>query len=161
MPASAVAARTAKFARAPSPPQAGVWRISSGGVDDDNLLGSFTIGANRYLSRLHGTIQSDAENACGTGTVTVAGKQRIIDASGVNPEGSAYGEWVVGRNEQNADPVVQPTRVQLIVGARHIDGSLDIVFSDARGESGGDIYYYGGNCDLNFLVQRVTGARRR
>ncbi|MGO9901179.1 MAG: hypothetical protein ACLP0J_16135 [Solirubrobacteraceae bacterium] len=161
IPASAVAVPRAELARAPSPPQAGAWRISSGGLDDDNLLGSFTIGANRYLSGLHGTIQSDAETACGTGTVTVAGKHKIIDASGINPEGNAYSDWVVGRNQQNADPVIQPTRVRLIVGSEHIAGSLDLVFSNTRGQSAGDIYYYGGNCDLNFVVEPVKRARRR
>ncbi len=158
----AVAAQSAELARAPvpPPPPAGVWRIGSGGAADDNLAGSFTVGPSQYLSGLHGKIQSDAESVCGTGSVAVPGRQRIVDAHGVNPQGSAYSEWVVGRNQPLADPVIQPTRVALIVGARHIVGSLDIVFSNARGESGGDIYYHGGDCDLNFLVQRVAPARR-
>lgn len=153
VPARVVAAPIVHFDGAP-PPRAGTWRIISGGPSDDNLLGSFTIGANRTVSRLAGRIQRDAETACGTGVVTVSGSEKIFLASGRTPAGSPYNEWVVGRSEPDADPVIQASSVQLIVNGKHVDGALDIVFSNIRNQSGGDIYYAGGNCDLNFLVRR-------
>ncbi len=155
IPASAVAAPIAQLAKAPPPPpSAGTWRIISGGPSDDNLRGSFTVGANGTVSRLGGRIQSDAETACGSGVVTVNGSQKIFLASGRTPAGRPYNEWVVGRSEPGADPVIQPANTQLTVNGKHLDGALDIVFSNIRNESGGDIYYAGGNCDLNFLVRR-------
>jgi hypothetical protein len=154
IPASAVAAPIAQLDGALPPPRAGTWRIISGGPSDDNVHGSFTIGANGTVSRLAGRIRRDAETACGTGVVTVSGSQKIFLASGRTPAGSPYNEWVVGRSEPGADPVIQPASVKLIVNGKHVDGALDIVFSNIRNQSGGDIYYAGGNCDLNFLVRR-------
>jgi hypothetical protein len=144
----------AAVASAPAPPRAGLWRIASGGPNDDNLAGAFTINRGHTVSRLSGRIQSQAPAACGTGTVTVDGSMRIFDATGMTPQGHRYSEWVVGRNVPSADPVIQPQRVQLTVAGRRVAGSLAIVFASIREESGGDIYYDGGNCDLNFLVGR-------
>lgn len=152
-PASAYGALLPALAATP-PPRSGVWTMSSGGAKDDELVGTFTISSTRVVSKLHGTIRVDAPRACGSGTVTVLGSERIIDATGINPEGKRYSQWVVGVNAPGADPVIRPTRVQLIVGRRSVQGSLDIVFSSLHGESVGDIYYDAGNCDLNFLVQR-------
>jgi hypothetical protein len=156
MPASACAAWVAGLASAPAPPRAGVWRIVSGGARDNDLSGSLTISSGRRISSLHGTIERDAQASCGAGTVTVTSGERIIDATGTSPEGKGYNEWVVGVNEPDASPVVQPTRVQLIVRRRRLTGLLDLVFSGLRGESRGDIYYAGGNCDLYFLVERLS-----
>jgi hypothetical protein len=154
MPASALAAPVAQLAQAPPPPTAGAWRITSGGRGDDNLLGSFTLSTGRTVTRLAGRIQRGVEPACGHGLVTVISSEKIFLASGRTLEGSPYDEWVVGRSEPNADPFIQPVAVQLIVNGRHVGGALEIVFSTVRNQSGGDIYYAGGNCDLNFLVRR-------
>ncbi len=148
------AARSASSAGAPPVPHAGMWRIASGGPDDNEFVGSFVIGSDRVVLALRGTIERQAPTACGTGVVTVGGSLRIFDAIGLTPQGRRYSEWVVGRNVPTADPVIQPQRVQLIVAGRSTAGSIEIVFSAVRDASGGDIFYDGGNCDLNFLVRR-------
>ncbi len=153
VPSSALAAR-AVTAGAPAPPKAGAWKMTSGGANDDEFVGTFTIGHNLSVSHLTGTIAPGGETACGTGKVSLVTSEKIFDATGTDPEGSNYNEWVVGRNEESADPVIQPVRVTLSHNGKQIKGSFDLVFTTHRGESGGDIYYDGGNCDLSFLIVR-------
>ena len=152
--AGAGSERRSQIPRRPPPPRPGAWAIASGGTDDNNLSGSFTVGAGPLVSGLRGRIQRHAGPACARGTVAMIGTQRIFDAIGIDPQRSPYSEWVVGRNEPGTDPVIQPSPAQLLVAGRHVTGWIEIVFSSVRAESGGDIYYDAGNCDLNFLIRR-------
>ena len=139
----------------PAAPVAGAWQITG------DLVGTFTIAAKHHVTAFQGTVGSSAESACGTGMVAVAGTQTIFDAKGTDPEGKKYSEWVVGKNEPNADPVIQPIKVTLTVAGQTTKGSLYLVFSTAAelkqgSPSSGEIIFTGtlggapAPCDLQF-----------
>jgi hypothetical protein len=157
LPTGALAATpVAKPAKAkpPAQPKTGAWQIITDGYVEQ-LSGSFTVNSKRYVTAFTGTIQSGAETACGTGTIKVIGKQKIIDAKGIDPEGSAYNEYAVGKNDPSADPTIQPIKVTVNDAGKTIPGKLAIVFASAAARkegaiSGGELYYDAGACELAF-----------
>ncbi len=146
VPASAVAAEVAREAVAA--PKVGTWTTVKNTSGYGDIAGTFTVTKSAYVTGLHGTITSDAETACGTGTVAVPKAQKIFDAKGTNVEGGSYNEWVVGINDPSADPVIQPKKVTVTVNGRSVAGKLDIVFPHGAA----DIEYDNGNCDLQFDI---------
>jgi hypothetical protein len=157
LPAGALAATpAAKLAKTnqPAEPKGGAWKIVTNGYVEQ-LSGSFTVTSQHYVTAFTGTIASGAETACGTGTVTVVGKQKIIDAKGTDPEGDAYNEYAVGRNDPSADPTIQPVKVTVNDAGTTIPGKLTLVFASAAarkagGISGGELDYDAGACELAF-----------
>ena len=157
LPAGALAATpAAKLAetKPPAQPKIGSWHIVTNGYVEQ-LNGSFTVNSKHYVTAFTGTIQSGADTACGTGTINVIGKQRIIDAKGTDPEGGEYNEYAVGKNDPSADPTIQPIKVTVNDAGKTIQGKLAIVFASAAarkagGMSGGELYYDGGACELAY-----------
>jgi hypothetical protein len=157
IPASALAATPAATlakTKPPAEPKAGSWQIVTNGYVEQ-LSGSFTVTSQHYVTAFVGTIASGAETACGTGTIKVIGKQKIIDARGTDPEGGAYNEYAVGRNDPSADPTIQPIQVTVNDAGKTIPGKLTIVFASAAarkagGISGGELDYDAGACELAF-----------
>jgi hypothetical protein len=150
VPAGAVAAQVAREAVAA--PKAGTWKTVKDGYGYADVAGTFTVTKSGYVTKLRGTMTSDAETACGTGTVAVPKAQKMFDAKGMDSEGGSYNEWVVGINDPSADPVIQPKKVTVTVDGKSVAGKLDIVFPHGAGDGAGDIEYDHGNCDLQFDI---------
>ena len=156
--ASAGASPSARTAARLAPPRAGDWEMLAPG-EVSEIKGTLTVTRAQYLTSVKGTIQSGAETACGEGTVVVQGRHRIFDARGEGAYGP-YNEYVVGRSDPSADPVIQPIRVQLLVDGRAEKGTMEMVLSH-RGEglNGGSISYPGaagsGGCELSFTARRL------
>ncbi|HEX3906449.1 MAG TPA: hypothetical protein VHW92_00805 [Mycobacteriales bacterium] len=152
-PVAASAGVSAEHAKHPAPPESGKWRVTGG------LTGSMRVThQHAAVSHLKARIAPTAETACGTGTVTVVGKHKIIHAKG-DSEFGTYNLWAVGKNEPDADPVIQPEKVTVIQNGHHRKGTFYISFAGAKGhtkaaDSGGAIDYHGGNCELQFEVHK-------
>jgi hypothetical protein len=137
------------------PPDSGAWRVS--GTD---LKGALTVTAKHaFETGFHGKIGPDAETACGTGSVSVLGKHKIIHISGEGEFGP-YNLWGVGRNAPNSDPVIQPIKVTVNHNGHHGAGRLVMSFLNARGHSkagnaAGELFYKNGTCDLQFDINKA------
>lgn len=160
LPSAAFASQNVASKKTPKPPVVGHWKVNHTATTDVEAAGGgFTV-THRHadVTKLSVKIGPDAETACGSGTINVIGKHRVFDAKGMSEFGS-YNEWVVGENEPNDDPVIQPEKVTLGRAGKHFHGRLDIVFSKPRGgvTSGGDIVFntkkFGG-CDLSFGIKK-------
>jgi hypothetical protein len=131
-------------AKLPPEPKAGRWRTTaqastSGGA----IVGNFTVTGKHYVAALHGTLADHAPAACGTGTLEVTGKQKIIYSNG-------YG-WIVG----GASGLEVPDKVTVKEGGQTIKASLDIFFPTFGGPAKGSLSWKHGACDLSFNASRV------
>jgi hypothetical protein len=160
IPSAALASQGVASKKPPKPPAVGHWTVNHTATTVVEAAGGgFTV-THRHadVTKLSVKIGPGAETASGIGTISVIGKHRLYDAKGTSEFGS-YNEWVVGRNEPNDDPVIQPEKVTLGRAGKHFHGRLDIVFSKPRGgvTSGGDIVFntkkFGG-CDLSFGIKK-------
>jgi hypothetical protein len=156
VPSVAVASPGA--AKPPVPPVSGKWIVTSAnGLSD--MSGSLTVTSrHRDVTGLTGTIDSEASAACGSGKVTVLGKQKIIDAKGTTASGH-YSEWAVGRNDPKGDPVIKPIKVTVRRDGHSGAGSLEMVFLGPRGRShhdfsAGSLFYSHGGCELDFQLKK-------
>jgi len=144
-PGELAAAAGAHAATAKPPaPATGPWRITAfpAAFHTDELHGTFTITANHYVTGFQGTIQSSASPACGTGTVSVTGEQKI------NYKKGSY--YFVGPSTS------KPDTVSVVHAGTKIKGKFGIEFATpaairSRGayDGGGLIY---GACQLPFAV---------
>jgi hypothetical protein len=145
-------------AKTPTPPDSGAWKVTAATSNAD-LTGSFVVThGHRAVRGLKGTIGTEAFAACGTGKLTVLGKQKIIDAKGTNANGH-YSDWVVGSNHPQGTPVVRPITVTVSVNGHHRKGALEIDFVGARGRAHGDfssgtLTYRHSACQLDFRVAK-------
>jgi hypothetical protein len=156
--APSVALASADAGKAPVPPLSGKWIVTSAnGLSD--MSGSLTVTRrHRDITGLTGVIDSEASAACGSGKVTVLGKQKIIDAKG-NTASGHYSEWVVGRNDPKGDPVVKPIKVTVSHDGHRSAGSVEMEFLGPRGRShhdfsAGSLFYSHGQCELDFQLKK-------
>jgi hypothetical protein len=142
--AGAVAAHVTK----PQRPKAGPWQTTAEvSTSGGRLSGSFIVTSSHYVTALHGTLQNAAPAACGTGTVTVINKVKIIYSKGF--------AWIVGRSR--GLEFLGPDSVLVSVGGQTVKGTLDIFFVAARsvafgGPTKGSLDWGtgAGACDLSF-----------
>jgi hypothetical protein len=136
------------------PPALGIWRsqkLGNDSIQGAELTGSFTVTAGEYVTDLHGTLTASAETSCGTGTIKVPGKIKIIHGAGSDEYGN-YNLYAVGVINADADPIVQPDRVSLLHNGKKVTGSLQLsfVWPPQKGTStGGEINY--GDCSLGLV----------
>lgn len=112
------------------------------------MTGSFTVIAGQYVTDLHGTITANAETSCGTGTITVPGKIKIVHGTGEDSYG-AYNVYAAGLIDPSADPIVQPQRLVLLHNGKRLTGSVEVSFvwpPEKGGSTGAEINY--GTCSL-------------
>ena len=112
------------------PPALGIWRsqkLGNDSIQGAELTGSFTVTAGEYVTDLHGTLTANAETSCGTGTIKVPGKIKIIHGSGSDEYGN-YNLYAVGVINVDADPIVQPDRVTLLHNGKKVTGSVQVSF---------------------------------
>ena len=154
-------AGAASASHTPVAPEPGKWVFynSSSGFGPE-LIGSMVVSSgHKYVKHFSGTLGSGADSACGTGKLRVVGKLKIIDAKGENELGNHYNEWAVGRNTPSKDPAISPEKVTLVHAGKRIKGHIYLVFEGRKGvtkkyDSGGEVTYAGGNCDLSFEVKK-------
>jgi hypothetical protein len=133
------------------PPAPGIWKsekLGSGPGQGAEMTGTFTVAAAGYVTALHGTITSFAETSCGTGSIAVPGKLKIIHGTGEDSYG-AYNLYAAGVINADADPIVQPERLVLLHKGKRVTGSVEVsfVWPPQKGTStGAEINY--GSCSL-------------
>jgi hypothetical protein len=152
--ATAAAAPSRPAAKTPPRPAVGKWRVTG-----TELTGSFRVTAkHRAAAGFTTTIGPDAETACGTGTVKVRGRHKIIDAKGTDAEDMHYSEWVVGKNEPGSISDIAPIKVTVTHDGHRHHGRFQLAFLNARGHSkkgdaAGEITY-GKGCLLQFDIRK-------
>jgi hypothetical protein len=161
VPSAAFATHSVATNKAPKAPIVGHWKVNHTATTDVEAAGGgFVVTAHhRFMRGFEVKLGPDAETACGTGTIHLVGRQRIYDAKGTGEFGSSN-EWVVGKNEPTADPVIQPSKVTLGRGGKHFKGRFRTVFTKSRGgvTSGGEIDFTpkgpDGSCQLDFGIKK-------
>jgi hypothetical protein len=133
VPLGGSAGYAATNASAPTPPVVGYWKVhapQSGEIRG----GHFTVTArHRFVRDFTVTFGRYAPGSCGSGTVSVLGKQQIYDATGTNLEHIHYSTWVVGENHPKAGQVIQPEKVTLERAGHEFTGGLSLQFGSPRG----------------------------
>jgi len=136
------------------PPALGIWKsqkLGNDSIQGNELIGSFTVTAGEYVTNLHGTLTASAETSCGTGTIKVPGKIKIIHGAGSDEYGN-YNLYAVGVINPDADPIVQPDRLALLHNGKKLTGSVQLTFvwPPQKGtRTGGEIDY--GSCSLELV----------
>jgi hypothetical protein len=160
LPSAAIASSDVATKKAPTPPVSGHWDVSNNPkFFTASAGGGLTVTAHHgYIKDLRVILAPAASTQCGTGTVHLIGKHKIIDAKGDSDFGP-YNEWVVGRNDHRADPVIQPTKVTPSRGGKHFAGRFDMVFNKPRGgnSTSGNILFHTkapGGCNLTFGIKK-------
>jgi hypothetical protein len=139
-----------------APPSSGHWVVDANGATNDTeaTSGSFTVvaGHHRYVRALKFAIGPDADTACGTGNVSVAGKRTVYDVKGDG--------WFVGTRKGKA---IHPAKVTISEGGKHVKGTLLISFIGKHGGNETDkegaisaatVTYGGDTCDITFGIKR-------
>jgi hypothetical protein len=132
----------------PQEPKAGPWQTTaSPSTSGGALVGGFIVSHNHYVTALHGTVVNAAPGTCGTASVTLIKKQKIIYSKGF--------AWIVGRSR--GTEFLGPDNVMVSVGGQTIKGTLDIFFVASRsvsfgGPTKGSLNWGtgAGACDLSF-----------
>jgi hypothetical protein len=121
----------------------GRWVFADAGTYSTDMTGGFNIsgGATQYITNLSGTLNNEAETACGTGTVSVVGRFPLY------PIG--HNTWdVVPKGHYNL------VKATVIHDGKKLSGTFDFTVVAPRGGSntvyttGGDVYYDGRQCDV-------------
>lgn len=129
----------------PPKPKSGPWQVTAN--SSSGVSGGFTVTNKHYVTGFHGTIQPGGQAACGTGTITVAGKQKIVFSSGIG--------WIVGK------PIGlgrTAANVSVTEGGQTVKGLLSISFvSPAAAKITGSgttgfVSYDAGACELTFAA---------
>ena len=140
---AAAAGAHAATAKPPAPPT-GPWRITAfpAAFNTDELHGTFTITANHYVTGFQGTIQSSTSPACGTGTVSVTGKQKV------NYKKGSY--YFVGLSTTKPDTVSVEHAGTKIKGKFGIEFATPAAIRSRGAYDGGGLTYRA--CQLPFVV---------
>ncbi len=137
----AVAAHVA--AAEPPKPPVGTWQLAANPDGPAYINGTFTITSNYYVTAFQGTLTDLAQSACGTGTVTVTGKQKITYHA------------VAGQYQVDGHDSESLLSVKLTHNGKKIKGKFQLAFYQAvggGGETGNGSLIYGG-CNIPFGIQ--------
>jgi hypothetical protein len=113
------------------------------------MTGSFTVIAGEFVTNLHGKLTNSVETSCGTGTIAVPGKIKIIHGTGEDSYGP-FDLYAAGTINTTRDPIVQPLRMVVIHNGKRVTGSVELsfVWPPKKGYlTGGEINY--GNCSVS------------
>jgi hypothetical protein len=164
LPSPAFAGHTANAKR----PASGVWTMTSYG-EGEIQSGSLKVASNdRSVSAVQLVIGPNAETACGTGTLTVAGALPMHVVDGGHPKKP---EYIVGRGDVVSPGSAykrKPITVRVTVNGMQLAGQLDLIFRTPRGGAGraqdfGEISYTtptafaggnGGGCDFQVDIAK-------
>lgn len=117
------------------------------------MIGSFTVISGEYVTNLHGKLTNNVESSCGTGTITVPGKIKIIHGTGQDSYGP-FNLYAAGTINPSRDPIVQPLRMVVIHNGKRVTGSVELsfVWPPKKGYlTGGEIDYGACSVSLAFL----------
>jgi hypothetical protein len=105
----------------------------------------------QYIKDIVIKLGTDADTVCGAAgdTFEIAQKQKIFDAKGDLEFGGTYNEWAVGRNDPNADPVIQPRIVTLTINGKKRKADYWMVFQHGT-KGNGEITFAHQDCQLDF-----------
>jgi hypothetical protein len=121
----------------------GRWVFADAGTYSTDMSGGFNIsgGATQYITNFSGTLNNEAETACGTGTVSVVGRFPL---------------YPIGHNTYDVVPKghYNLVKVTVIHDGKKLSGTFGFTVVAPRGGSntvyttGGDVYYDGRQCDV-------------
>jgi len=142
------------------PPKVGHWKLYRGNIGLAQVTaGKFRVtSGHKAVVGFRATLGDQAEPACGTGSMKILGKHKIVHGEGTDPEGSHYNEWFVGKNDPSGDPVDQPIKVTTESSTGKHKAQFTLYFGGAKGgkNSIGEIEFTDkklGQCDVAFQVK--------
>jgi hypothetical protein len=141
----ALAARVAHIAVAQTKPKVGSWQATANAAEGDYLSGGFKVTSKHYVTGFHGTIQPGGDASCGTGTVTVSSKQKIVFWTGNG--------WIIGKPRSLGQ---SGAKVSVTAGGQTVKGVLSITFVPPAAAkitgSGTTGFVSYGSCELTFAA---------
>lgn len=157
-----VAGAAPSTSRSSKPPKVGHWKLYRGNIGFAQVTaGKFRVtSGHKDVTAFSATLGDQAEPACGTGSMKVLGKHKIVHGEGTDPEGSHYNEWFVGKNDPSGDPVDQPIKVTTTSSTGKHKAQFTVYFGGAKGgkNSIGEIEFTDkklGQCDVAFQLKHV------
>jgi hypothetical protein len=144
--------------KTPKPPVKGTWKV----VNDTN--GPEVTGGSMKVTKGHKDIKaiviklgSQTETTCGVAgnTYKIPAKQKIIDAKGLDEfDDGSYNFWAVGKNDQTADPVIQPHAVKLYINGKKRNAKFWMRFEGQKKGNGEITFGTANSCQLDFGFKR-------